>query len=90
MPVVRPSYTCMRYVPMLRMPVSGSFVKTSGKVMYLPPSSGQHFRIGSESSVPFRLTISWQGASLTVFGIRSRRRPTIGSIFNASMMPAGI
>jgi hypothetical protein len=33
MPVVRRSYTCMRYVPMLRMPVSGSRVMTSGSVM---------------------------------------------------------
>ena len=75
---------------MLRMPVSGSFVNTSGNVMYFPPSSGQHLRIGSESSVPSRSTISWHGASLTVFGIRSRSRPTIGSIFSASMMPSGI
>ena len=58
--------------------------------MYGPPSSGQHFRIGSASSVPSRLTISWHGASFTVFGIRSRSRPTIGSIFSASMMPSGI
>ena len=34
-------------------------------------------------------TTSWHGASLTVFGIRSRSRPTIGSIFSASSMPAG-
>ncbi len=90
MPVVRPSNTCMRYVPMFRMPVSGSFVKTSGNVMNLPPSSGQHFRIGNESSVPSFCTISWHGASFTVFGIRSRKRPTMGSIFSASMMPPGI
>jgi hypothetical protein len=32
-------------------------VNTSGNVIYLPPSSGQHFRIGSESSVPLRSTI---------------------------------
>ena len=58
--------------------------------MYFPPSSGQHLRIGSESRLPLRSTISWQGASFTVFGIRSRSRPTIGSIFSASMIPAGI
>ena len=75
---------------MLRTPVSGSFVKTSGSVMKGPPSSGQHFRIGSSSSVPSRCTISWHGASFTVFGIRSRSRATIGSIFSASMIPAGI
>ena len=75
---------------MFRMPVSGSFVKTSGSVMYRPPSSGQHLRIGSDSSEPFFSTTSWHGASLTVFGIRSRSRLTIGSILIASMMPPGI
>ena len=55
-----------------------------------PPSSGQHLRIGISSSVPFFLTTSWHGASLTVFGIRSVSRPSIGSIFSASSMPAGI
>ncbi len=75
---------------MFRTPVSGSLVNTSGSVMKRPPSSGQHFRIGRSSRVPSRRTTSWQGASLTVFGIRSRSRPTIGSIFSASMMPSGI
>ena len=90
MPVVRPSNTCIRYVPMLRMPVSGSFVNTSGSVMNRPPSSGQHFRIGSSSSVAFSRTTSWQAASLMVFGIRSFSRAIAGSIFNASTMPCGI
>ncbi len=89
MPVVVLSNTCMRYVPMLRVPVSGSFVKTSGSVMYGPPSSGQHVRIGSSSSVPPFCTTSWQGASFTVFGIRSPSRFTSGSIFRASNMPLG-
>ena len=75
---------------MLRMPVSGSRVNTIGSVMYRPPSSGQHFRIGISSSVPFFFTTSWQAALLTVFGIRSFRRASIGSIFRVSSMPAGI
>ena len=32
---------------MFRVPLSGSFENTSGNVMYRPPSSGQHVRIGS-------------------------------------------
>ena len=90
MPVVRRSYTCMRYVPMLRMPVSGSRVITSGSVMNGPPSSGQVFRIGSSSRPPSIFTTSWHGASLTVFGIRSVSRLTSGISFSASMKPLGI
>ena len=58
--------------------------------MYAPPSSGQHLRIGISSSVPFFLTTSWHGALVTVFGMRSFRRPSIGSIFRVSSMPVGI
>jgi hypothetical protein len=46
-------------------------------------------RIGSSPSDPSRRTISWHGASFTVFGSRSRSRATIGSIFSASINPAG-
>ena len=38
---------------------------------------------------PF-FTTSWQGPLLTVFGIRSFSRASIGSIFSVSSMPAGI
>ena len=51
-----------------------------------PASSGSAARRACRRAC----TTSWHGASLTVFGIRSRSRPTIGSIFSASMMPAGI
>ena len=74
---------------MLRIPVSGSFVITSGNVMYGPPSSGQHFRIGNSSSVPSFVTTSWHAASRTVFGMRSARRVTIGAILMTSIMPVG-
>ncbi len=49
---------------MLRTPVSGSLVNTSGSVMNRPPSPGQHFRIGRASSVPSRCTTSWHGRVL--------------------------
>ena len=39
----------MRYMPTLRMPRFGSRVITIGKVMYAPPSSGQHLMSGSLS-----------------------------------------
>ena len=57
--------------------------------MKRPPSSGQHFRIGSSSSVPSLRTTSWHGASFTVFGIRSLSRLTSGSSLSASRMPFG-
>ncbi len=46
MPVVRSSKICMRYMPQLRLPVSGLRENTSGSVMKRPPSSGQHFSTG--------------------------------------------
>ena len=65
-------------------------MNTIGSVMKGPPSSGQHFRMGISSSVPPSFTTSWHGPLLSVFGIRSLRRPSIGSIFSVSSMPAGI
>ena len=46
MPVVDLSNTCMRYMPMFRLPVRGSAVMTCGSVIKGPPSSGQHVRTG--------------------------------------------
>ena len=40
--------------------------------------------------MPSFCTTSWQGPSLTVFGMRSRSRLIIGSILSASRMPPGI
>jgi hypothetical protein len=62
-------------------------VKTIGSVMNGPPSSGQHFKIGISSSVPPSFTTSWHGPLLTVLGIRSFRRPSIGSIFRGVEHP---
>ena len=75
---------------MFRIPVSGSFVKTSGSVTKRPPSSGQHLRIGNSSSVPSLRTTSWHGAVETVFGMRSLSRPTSGISLSASSIPLGI
>src|SRR5580765_2143087 len=74
---------------MLRTPLSGSFVNTSGSVMKRPPSSGQHVRIGISSSEPSLRTTSWHGASFTVFGNRSLRRLTSGASLSASNSPFG-
>ena len=49
-PVDRSEKTCIRYMPTLRTPLSGSTVWTSGKVTKRPPSNGQHFRTGSSES----------------------------------------
>ncbi len=46
--------------------------------------------MGISSRGPFFFTTSWHGALLTVFGIRSFRRPSNGSIFRVSNIPVGI
>ena len=45
-PTVSSSYTCILYVPTFLVPVSGSFVMTTGVVIYRPPSAGQFFVMG--------------------------------------------
>ena len=92
MPVVWPSYTCIRYMPMLRLPVRGSRVCTQGSVIKRPPSCGQHFRIGNAfRSKPSRRMTSLHGASfaLTVFGNALVSAPSCGSIFSLSSKPSG-
>lgn len=42
MAVLFASRTCIRYIPTLSSPVSGSLVMTWGRVMNGPPSAGQH------------------------------------------------
>src|SRR6266496_170141 len=53
----------MRYIPTLRTPVAGSRVITPGRVMYGPPSSGQHTGTGNcdRSTSRSRITVSWHG-----------------------------
>ena len=90
MPVVRPSYTCMRYMPQLRIPVSGFFVKTMGSVIYRPPSCGQQCRIGNSSSEnPSRRITSFTGPSFTIFGKNEPISASFGSIFSLPKRPCG-
>src|SRR6185369_17509030 len=90
MPVVVESYTCMRYIPTLRLPERGSRVVTHGKVMNRPPSKGQHCRIGKSSSEksPFLMT-SLQGAVGTTLGKKLPISASIGNIFTLSRKPCG-
>ena len=90
-PVVRSSYTCMRYIPTLRLPVSGLRVNTNGKVMNRPPSCGQHFKIGKSNkltSAPVRTT-SLQSPSFTLFGKNDPNSANFGNILILSNKPCG-
>ena len=57
-----------RYMPTLRMPVSGSRVMTCGRVMNGPPSWGQVVSTGIEPRSGSRSTISCTGPEETCFG----------------------
>ena len=94
MPVVRSSYTCMRYMPVLRLPLLGSRVITSGRVMNGPASPGHVFRMGISDnlmSLPV-CTTSLQGASLReiTFGKYEPISASMGSSFNLSIRFDGI
>src|SRR5215471_1482873 len=73
MKVVFLSMTCIRYMPTLRPPDSGSCVITAGSVMNGAGSPGQQRWIGRRprSTSSPRSTISWQGPLPTVFGRES-------------------
>ena len=75
MPVVRLSNTCSRYMPTLRLPVTGCFVNTSGSVMKRPASSGQHCSTGSASRSTWSpvCTTSWQAPDFTTRGCSAAR-----------------
>ena len=78
------SKTCRRYMPTLRLPVSGWCVNTSGRVTKGPPSSGQQVSTGilvRSTSSSFK-TISWQGAWVTSLGKMFPRRASLGSILS--------
>jgi len=87
-----PSYTCMRYMPMLRFALRGSRVCTQGSVMKRPPSCGQHLRMGkkSRSKLSRRMT-SLHGASfaLTVFGKMFPSRPVAAAFQLVENPPDG-
>src|SRR5215470_4450771 len=74
MPRVRSSNTWSRYMPTLREPVTGSRVKTMGRVMKRPASPGQQRRTGSDARLGRSVsTTSWQGAE------RARRGPALAT-----------
>src|SRR5215472_9171128 len=74
MPRMRSSNTWSRYMPTLREPVTGSRVKTMGRVMKRPASRGQHWRTGSDARLGRSVsTTSWQGAE------RARRGPALAT-----------
>ena len=92
------SITCMRYMPTLRVPLTGSRVITAGSVMNGAGSPGQQVWIGSRvmsTSSPVS-TISWHTPLETIFGRESAidlsfirpctfsRRPSGGCISSTS------
>ena len=81
-------------MPVLRLPLFGSRVMTSGSVMNLPASPGQVFRIGisdSWMSLPV-CTTSLHGASLreTTLGKYEPTSASMGSSFSLSRRLDGI
>ena len=90
----------MRYMPTFRSPLSGSLVTTQGRVMKRPASSGQHLRMGMESSVGHGpaaphanwccwWTISWHGPLATSLGFACRKSRAVPSSLIASAKLVG-
>ena len=88
-PVEVASNFCSRYMPTLRPPVRGSFVKTEGSVMKGPPSPGQQVAIGSRSRSGCSSTTSWHGPSETVLARESASDLSLPSARSLSPMPCG-
>ena len=78
-------------MPALRLPVFMLREITTGRVMKGPPSSGQHFRIGSlERSISFPLnTTSWHGAFDVLRGSNLITSSPVGSRFTNWRSDAG-
>ena len=98
-PVVSPSYTCMRYIPTLRLPDFGSRVTTHGSVMNGPPSLGQVVSTGSfRRSIPsppsstLRCTTCLHAASFAaiVLGKKLPTSASVGSSFSLANNPCGV
>ncbi|RIH81657.1 hypothetical protein Mrose_03559 [Calidithermus roseus] len=89
MAVLLLSSTCMRYMPRLSSPVSGSLVMTSGSVMKGPPSRGQHLSTGrrERSTASPLSTTSCTGARKTRRGKKPRSSPSLGSRANTALSP---
>ena len=88
-PVEVASYFCSRYMPTLRPPVRGSFVKTDGSVMKGPPSPGQQVGMGRRSRSGCSSTISWHGPFETVLARESASDLSLPSARILSPMPCG-
>src|SRR5690606_24376683 len=83
MPVIVGVNTCMRYMPMLRIPLFGSLVCIDGNVIKRPPSFGQHFNIGNLSRLGSLITTCWHSPRpLTTLGIQDENLPNLGNIAN--------
>ena len=81
----------MRYMPQLRLPVSGFLENTIGSVMKGPPSSGQQCRTGSSRSEKLSLRItSLQSPSFTILGKKAPTSASFGSIFSFPIKPSGM
>ncbi len=74
MNVERPSITCIRYMPTLRVPVSGSFVITAGRVMNGAGSPGQQVWIGQ----PRDVDLVAREHDLLAFALRDDLRRRVG------------
>ena len=81
--------TWQRYMPTLRIPVSGSRVITWGSVMKGPPSWGQVVSTGIEAMSGSRSTTSCTGPDETCFGGSDASFPSFGIILSLSQSPCG-
>ena len=88
-PVETASRFCRRYMPTLRPPVCGSFVKTEGSVMNGPPSPGQQVAIGRRSRSGWSSTSSWQGPLETVCARESASDLSLPRARSLSPTPCG-
>ncbi len=79
-------------MPQLRLPERRSFVKTMGRVMKGPPSSGQHVQTGRSrvrSNWPFFRITSLHGPDFTALGMKEASSASWGSILILSSRPCG-
>ena len=86
---VRRSTFWMRYMPQLRACVTGSRLKTSGRVTNGPPSSGQQVRMGKRSRSGSSSQTSWQGPSFTIFDENDASSRSLPNAFILATTPWG-
>jgi hypothetical protein len=91
MPVVRSSKTCMRYMPQLRLPVSGlreEHQRQGDEAAAVFGPALQHRVIASEK--PVVRTTSWHGPLETIFGKNAPISASFGSILSLPISPSGM